>query len=175
MLVDMQTTGGNGPGGDGKRAEALRHLQDLRLPGEGRGTQSGAGEGDRVFLERERQPRSGDRNVPRVTVPRVTRWSEVVQGRALENHQWAACGLTPLPPLTLDPSPPPATPEAPQGAGFRPLIYGTWGHSEWRLPVHTLDAWLLQLTFLTPVCTCVHLRVCACVFLCVCTCAVMYV
>lgn len=84
----------------------------------------------------------------------------VVQGRALENHQWAACGLTPLPPLTLDPSSPPTTPEAPQGAGIRPLLYGTWGHSERWLPVHTLDAADLPdprvyLCALTCVCMCV--------------------
>ena len=68
---------------------------------------------------------------------------------------------------TLDPrplpTPHPTPPKTPLGASIRPLLYGTWGHSEWWLPARTLDAGLLQLAFLTPVCTCANLHVCACV------------
>lgn len=101
-------------------------------------------------------------------------------GGALENRQWAACGLTPPPPSTLYPSPPPAPP--PRGSpGCRHQTPALWHLGSQRMvaaclnpgrlaPAPGLPDPCVQLCTLTCVCMCVSscvlVYVCECVSLC---------
>lgn len=75
-MAQMCKQGRKQPWGDGKRAKAVRHLQDLRSPRGGAGAPeqsrwgaAGGGVGVGIDFSWSSSASLGDRNVPRVIVP----------------------------------------------------------------------------------------------------------